>query len=103
MLNLIFTVNLQWYGGRRRLAIIEIFQPALRNQPYDGKKVILAGDIVGEEKKPPGATQYRYPVVQVSELHLFHEKDDYRRYRPYDYQDGYGYPGYDQGPLKGIR
>lgn len=88
------------YGRGRFIArVAEYLDPEL----YGGKKVILAGDIFGEETKPLGETHYRYPVVQVSELHLFHDKDDYRRYRPYEYQNGYGYPGYDQGPLKGIR
>ena len=65
-----------------------------------GKKVVLAGDIVGVETKPFGETQYRYPVVQVSELHLFRENDYSRAYRPYYDQDGYGSPDYN--PFKGI-
>ncbi len=68
-----------------------------------GKKVILAGDIVGEETKQIGGTQYRYPVVLVKELHQFNQRDDYRYYRPNDYPDQYGYPYYDQTPFKGIQ
>ena len=76
----------------------------LGQQTYGGgKKVILAGDIVGEETKQIGGTQYRYPVVLVKELHQFHQRNDYPHYRPNDYQDGYGNPDYDQSPFRGIQ
>jgi outer membrane lipoprotein len=88
------------YGRGRFIArVAEYLDPEL----YSEKKVILAGHIVGVETKPSGKTQSRYPVVQVSELHLLHEKDDYRSYRPYDYPNRDGYPRYDEPPLKGIQ
>lgn len=88
------------HGRGRFLARIGKF---LDPDVYDGKRVILAGEIVGEETKPLKENQYRYPVVQVREIYLFQEKDYYRRYRPNDYQDRYGYPDYDQSPFKGIQ
>jgi outer membrane lipoprotein len=89
------------YGRGRFIAQVPEY---LEQQSYGGgKKVILAGDIVGEETKQLAGTQYHYPVVLVRELHLFHQSDDYNRYRPNDYQDRYGYPEYDQSPFKGIQ
>lgn len=86
------------YGRGRFIArVAEYLDP----ERYDGKKkVVLAGDIVGAETKPLGETQYRYPVVEVKELHLFHESDYSRAYRPYYDQDGYGSP--ENNPFKGI-
>ena len=68
-----------------------------------GRKVVLAGEIVGEETKPLDDRQYHFPVVQVRELHLFHQRDDFPRYRPGDYQDRYRYPDNDRSPFKGIQ
>jgi outer membrane lipoprotein len=76
----------------------------LDQQAYgEGKKIILAGDIVGEETKQLAGTQYRYPVVLVRELHQFLQRDNSQLYRPNDYPDQYGYPYYDQSPFKGIQ
>ena len=87
------------YGRGRFIARVAKY---LDPEVYGGRKrVVLAGEIVGEETKPLDEIQYRYPVVQVSELHLFPAIDYSRRY--YDYQDGYGYSDYDQSPFRGIR
>jgi outer membrane lipoprotein len=67
------------------------------------KKIILAGDIVGEETKEINGKQLHYPVVQVKELHLFPQRHDSHLYRPGDYQDLYGYPDYDRNPFQGIQ
>jgi outer membrane lipoprotein len=86
--------------GRFIARVAEYLDP----QVYSGrKKVVLAGDIVGEETKQIGEILYRYPVVQVKELHLFHQTDNSQLYRPNDYPDRYGYPYYDQTPFKGIQ
>ena len=36
-----------------------------------GKKITLAGEIIGKETKPLGKGQYIYPVVMIKELHLW--------------------------------
>jgi len=66
----------------------------------DKNRVVLAGEIVGEKIRPIDEIQYRYPVVRVSELHLF-PADDYRS-RYYD-KGGYEYWDDDQSPFRGIR
>jgi outer membrane lipoprotein len=38
-----------------------------------GKKVTLAGDVLGEETKTIGAVPYIYPVILILELHLWDE------------------------------
>lgn len=48
-----------------------------------GRKITLAGDIIGKESKPLGEIQYTYPVVQVRELHLWRER--IVEYYPYPY------------------
>jgi outer membrane lipoprotein len=54
----------------------------------EGRKVTVAGEIVGKEVKPLGSTEYNYPVVMIKEIHLW------RRYRVY----AYPYPYYWYGP-----
>jgi starvation-inducible outer membrane lipoprotein len=66
----------------------------------DKNRVVLAGEIVGEKIRPIDKIQYRYPVVRVSELHLFPVYDYPSRY--YD-QGGYEYWNDDQRPFRGIR
>jgi outer membrane lipoprotein len=54
-----------------------------------GRKITLAGDIIGKETGPVGEIQYTYPVVQVKELHLWRERA--MGYYPYPYYwDWYG-------------
>ena len=65
------------------------------------KKIILAGNIVGEETKEINGKQVRCPVVEVEELHLFRRRNDDRLSRPGDYQERYGFP--DRSPFKGIQ
>jgi outer membrane lipoprotein len=73
-------------------------------EDYGGrKKIILAGDIVGDVTRQVNGTQLRYPVVQVKELHVFPRRSDHRLFRPGDYQDRYGYPDYEQSPFRGIQ
>lgn len=41
------------------------------------REITLAGEIVNAEERPLGQTIYRYPVVQVKELHLWEEYYDH--------------------------
>jgi outer membrane lipoprotein len=68
-----------------------------------GKRITLAGEIVGKEARPLGRAEYVYPVVLVKQLHLW-KRTHYGRYYPYwggpfyrPYYDYWG-PGYYYGP-----
>lgn len=37
----------------------------------NGRKITVAGEITGQETRPLGAMQYRYPVLMIKELHLW--------------------------------
>lgn len=56
-----------------------------------GRRIILAGEIVGKETRPLGETEYTYPVVSVRESHLVERER--RIYPPPYYWDwGWYYP-----------
>ena len=38
-----------------------------------GRRVTVAGRVVGSETKPLGLTEYKYPLLEVVELHLWKE------------------------------
>lgn len=40
-----------------------------------GRKVTMAGEVVGKEARALGETQYAYPVLSVRELHLWKEPE----------------------------
>jgi outer membrane lipoprotein len=56
-----------------------------------GKKITLAGEIIGKETRPLGQIQYAYPLIQIRELHLWTEVVRYSPYGPY-YWGWYWYP-----------
>jgi hypothetical protein len=56
----------------------EFLDPAIYKK---GQKITLAGEIVGNEIKPLGKTEYAYPVVMVKQLHLW-KRVHYGRYSP---------------------
>jgi outer membrane lipoprotein len=49
-----------------------------------GKKITLAGQVMGGEKKPLGTTEYTYPVVDIKQLYLWSAPKLYA-YEPIDY------------------
>jgi outer membrane lipoprotein len=51
-----------------------------------GRRVTVAGEIIGKEARPLGNTEYIYPVVMIKEIRLW------ERYR------AYAYPYYWYGP-----
>jgi outer membrane lipoprotein len=40
----------------------------------NGRKITVAGEITGQETRPLGAMQYRYPVLVIKELHLWEKE-----------------------------
>jgi outer membrane lipoprotein len=64
-----------------------------------GRKITLAGEVIGQEVQPLGETQYTYPVISVKEIHLW-KRMDYYEGPPYPYLydywywGGYPYPHY---------
>lgn len=65
-----------------------------------GRKVTVAGEILGEEVRPIGKMDYRYPLVLSKEIYLWTYYDYPYSYYPYpyyyDYYGPWGYynPGY---------
>jgi outer membrane lipoprotein len=57
-----------------------------------GRKVTVAGEILGEEVRPVGKMDYRYPLVLSRELYLWTYY--YYPYSYYPYPDYYGPWGY---------
>ena len=55
-----------------------------------GKKITVAGEILGEERKPLGNMDYRYPLVLSKQIHLW-------EYYYYPYPYSYPYPYYNYG------
>jgi outer membrane lipoprotein len=55
-----------------------------------GRKITVAGEVIGKEVKPLGNTEYTYPVVRIKEIHLWRRDGVY--VYPYPYY-GYG-PGW---------
>ena len=55
-----------------------------------GRKVTIAGEILGEEIKPIGKMDYRYPFLLSRQIYLW---EDYYYYPvPYYYDPWWGYP-----------
>jgi len=57
-----------------------------------GRKVTLAGEIIGKETRPLGKSEYTYPVVAIKQVHLWERRRTY--VRPYPYYDWYWGPGW---------
>jgi len=61
-----------------------------------GRRVTVAGEIVGAEAKPLGKIEYNYPVLSIKEIHLWRRV--LVRYPPDDYG---GWWGWGWGPRMG--
>ncbi len=72
-----------------------------------GKKITVAGEVIGKETKPLGKTAYTYPVILVKQIHLWKKYRAYYAsppayyygpyYRPYDWYGSYSpYSPYDR-------
>ena len=60
-----------------------------------GRRITIAGEIVGEKIKPLGQMSYKYPIVSTSQIYLWQEY----YYPPYPYYYYYDpwWPGYPYG------
>jgi outer membrane lipoprotein len=58
----------------------------------NGKRITLAGEIIGKETLPLDKSKYTYPVVAIKELHLWKNRQVYTY--PYPYYDWYYGPGW---------
>ena len=85
----VFQRSLGWRGEPRDTAASEgRFLILVENylDPYvfrKGKKITVAGEIQGEEIKPLGKMDYRYPIVSSKQVYLWPEY----YYQPYPYYD----------------
>jgi outer membrane lipoprotein len=71
-----------------------IFQSSVYLDPQvykKGRRVTVAGEIIGEEIKPVGEMNYRYPVMKSREIYLWEDYADYPPYFPYTYYYPYYY------------
>jgi outer membrane lipoprotein len=58
-----------------------------------GRRVTVAGEILGEEIKPLGKMDYRYPLLSGKQIYLWDEYYYYPvPYYPYYYSPWWGYP-----------
>jgi len=55
-----------------------------------GKRITVAGEIIGKETKPLGKTEYTYPVVMIKQVHLWRKARVYPYPPPYYYGPYYG-------------
>jgi outer membrane lipoprotein len=63
----------------------------------EGRRITVAGEILGEKIKPLGEMDYRYPFISSKQIHLWEEYDyldyPYPYYYPWGYYDPWwGYP-----------
>ena len=70
----------------------QFLDPALYKK---GKRLTVAGEVIGKETRPLGQTEYTYPVVMAKEIHIWRST----QYTPY-YIDPYGWGWY--GPYSGF-
>jgi len=71
--------------GRFLILVNKYLDPYLYQK---GRKVTVAGEILGEKFQPLGEMTYRYPVVASKQIHLWEEY----YYLPYPYPYPYYYP-----------
>jgi outer membrane lipoprotein len=99
----VFQEPLGWRGEPKDMATSEGRFLILTDQYLDpyifrrGKKITIAGEILGEKIKPLGEMDYRYPIVSSKQIYLWPEY--YYQPYPYTYYDpwwrypyGWGYP-----------
>ncbi len=65
-----------------------------------GKKITVAGEIVGKETRPLGKAEYAYPVLMVKQIHLWRKEPVYVYppgyygwYGPYSWPYGWNWYG----------
>ena len=63
-----------------------------------GKKITVAGEIIGKETKALGKTGYTYPVVMIKQMHVWKKYRAYYAYPPSYYYGPYYGPYGSYGP-----
>lgn len=90
----VFERPLNWKGeptgsyseGRFLVTVDQYLDPYLYRR---GRQVTVAGEILGEEMKPLGQMDYRYPLILGKQIYLWPIYDYYPY--PYDYGPGWYY------------
>jgi len=57
-----------------------------------GRRVTGAGTVVGSKQGQVGETEYRFPVIEIEQIHLWEKPEPF--YYSYPYYWGPYYPGY---------
>jgi outer membrane lipoprotein len=95
----VFQRSLDWMGkpkqtvaseGRFLVLVEKYLDPYLFRR---GRKITMAGEILGEEMKLLGEMDYRYPLLSCKQIYLWEE------YYPYPY---YYYPWWYYDPWRGF-
>jgi len=74
--------------GRFLILVDKYLDPYLFQR---GRKITVAGEMIGEKIKPLGETDYRYPIVSSKQIYLWPQY--YHQPYPYFYYDPWwGYP-----------
>jgi outer membrane lipoprotein len=77
-------------AGRFLILVNKYLDPHLYQK---GRRITVAGEILGEQIKPLGEMNYRYPLVSSQQIHLWEEYYYYPYYYPWGYYDPWwGYP-----------
>jgi outer membrane lipoprotein len=93
----VFQRPLGWRGEPKETTVSEGRFLILADQYLDpyvfrrGKKITVAGEMIGEKIKPLGEMDYRYPIVSSKQIYPWPEYD-YQPYPYYYYDPGWGYP-----------
>lgn len=94
----VFQMPLGWRGEPKAKAFSEGRFLVLTDRTLDphlyrkGRKVTVAGEILGEKMKPLGEMEYRYPLLLAKEIHLWPEYAS-SPYPYYDYDPWWYYYG----------
>jgi outer membrane lipoprotein len=75
--------------GRFIVRTLTFLDPAVYSA---GRRITVAGEIIGKETKPLGETKYTYPLLKAKEVHLWRREIVYV-YPPDYYWWGWGWPG----------
>ncbi len=85
----------EYTQGRFIVRTLIFLDPAVYRE---GRRITVAGEVIGQEKKTLGQMEYAYPVLKAKEIHLWSREVVYAYPPDYDWWVGGGYrpywPGY---------
>jgi outer membrane lipoprotein len=70
--------------GRFIVRTLTFLDPAVSGP---GRRITVAGEVIGKEMKPLGDTKYTYPVIKAKEIHLWRREIVYVYPRDYYWRD----------------